>query len=204
MSHQYHWWRLKSRHSFLRGLEAGVELPLSRQVTAGPLVTFLAGRREDDSERLRGLGGMKNTLGYGAFINGQFDAFNTYAKYIQSTRTAYGATLTVGGGYSLALGTQDTVIVGLESSWANNRYMQAYYGVSASQAAASQYGLRTYNATSGLAKARGSVTWSHVISPAFSIVASLGATTLLGDAADSPIIEKPTSFFSTAGLLYHF
>jgi MipA family protein len=75
--------------------------------------------------------------------------------------------------------------------------MQSYFGVSPAQAAASGY--RADAPGAGLRDVRTGATLSYSFNPRTSVTLGLGTSTLLGDAADSPLVQKKTS---ATGLLF--
>jgi MipA family protein len=87
-------------------------------------------------------------------------------------------------------------------TWADRSYMQAYFGVTPAQAAASRFteftpeaGLRAVNVSLG-AEYKCSETWR--------VQAQTGGSRLLGDAKQSPISEKDTALSASLGLAYYF
>lgn len=195
---------VKSGRFFIRGLEAGYAYPVTQQISVGPMITIQRGRDDNDASRLNGLGDIDVTAGLGGFISGQFGAFNTTLKFLQSSRSSYGATIGLDAYYTWQLGAQDRLSFGASTAWGNNKHMQTYFGITPDQAASSKAGLPAYNTSSGMTHVRTALSWTHAINQSFSVLTMLGATTLTGDAKDSPIVERRTSLFSTLGVIYRF
>jgi len=93
-----------------------------------------------------------------------------------------GATLMLPLSESVSLST------GLSATWASSDYMDAFFGVSGAQSARS--GLPVYEASSGIKRAdlKLAATWN--VTEHWFATANAGVGYLLGDAADSPIVES--------------
>lgn len=80
--------------------------------------------------------------------------------------------------------------------------MQTYYGVNASQSAAS--GFTRYDAGAGIYAWSTNLDWTHKLTQRWSVVAGAGVTQLMGDAADSPIVQRKTSPTGSLKVTYSF
>jgi len=87
-------------------------------------------------------------------------------------------------------------------TWADRRYMQAFFGVTSAQAAASRYA--AYDARSGLKSAQLTVDMDMALSRWWHVNATVQAKRLLQDAADSPITEKTTQVSGMVAVLRQF
>jgi MipA family protein len=87
-------------------------------------------------------------------------------------------------------------------TWADRRYMQAYFGVTAAQAAASRFAAFTPEA--GLRAANVSLGAEYKLSESWRVQAQASGSRLLGDAKNSPIAEKDTALSASLGVAYHF
>lgn len=85
----------------------------------------------------------------------------------------------------------------LNLSFADRRYAQAFFGVTPQQSASSGY--QAYAPGRGLYAVGAGLSWSFDLDQRWGLQASLGATRLVGDAADSPIVHRRTH--PTAGLM---
>jgi outer membrane protein len=195
---------VRSKNFYWIGLEGGYAYPLNNMFSIGPLVSLERGRDQDDAGRLRGLGDIDTTMGYGAFVNGRFGGLNVTLKYVQSTKSAYGGRVGLDAFYMWRLGQQDRLTLSASTIWGNNKYMQTNFGVTEAQAATSEAGLQTYNANSGFQHVRVGTTWVHAFNPNWSMLTMVGATSLVGKTKDSPVVEKTTSLYSTVGVIYSF
>jgi outer membrane scaffolding protein for murein synthesis (MipA/OmpV family) len=94
---------------------------------------------------------------------------------------------------------------GVAATVADGNYTGAYFGVSAADAAAT--GLPAYSAGGGLLDVGVSLFASYRISESWSVDGLAGYTVLLGDAADSPLVEdrgQAGQAFAGLGLTWRF
>ena len=94
------------------------------------------------------------------------------------------------------------MILGASLTAAGDRYMQTWYGVSEQQSAASGYPVT--QAGAGLRDVGSSATWRIEANPQWAGFASLGASRLLGPAADSPLTRQRNSWSLSAGIARRF
>ncbi len=98
--------------------------------------------------------------------------------------------------------SKNSVALGLTSSWGTSKYVQTYYGVSASQSAAS--GFTRYDAKSGIYAYSLNMDWTHKFNQEWSVVAATGFTQLAGDARNSPIVQRKASPTGSLMVTYSF
>lgn len=174
----------------------GVNVVDGATVTIGGSVTFLPGYRRRDVPE--GVG----RLSWGA-------GSRLYASF----RTA-GLVATLGGTQGFAGGTKGfvadaslaypvslsrsfTLIPTISTSWASARHNDRYFGVTAHQSNAS--GLPEYRPGGGMHDATASFTASYRLNDRVDLNATIGATRLLGDVSDSPIVVhklRPTGLLA--------
>lgn len=146
-------------------------------------------REESDSPRLRGLGDIDRTVLGSVF--GSYDEkwFSVRAGVLtdiggndQGTRVS----LDLEGKYSVS--DQLALSAGPGLTWADSKYTQTFFGISAAQSASS--GLGSYTASSGVNTIRFGVGADYRLNANWGIGARVTAARLRGDAASSPITEK--------------
>lgn len=113
-----------------------------------------------------------------------------------------GSLLNLGATYKLYNANFVSVNLNASVKYASSSYMQAYFGVSPTQSAAS--GLAAYQPAAGLAMAQVGLTGGFPISREIYIFSSVSVQRLLGDAADSPIVRKKTQPAAFVGAVYSF
>jgi MipA family protein len=87
-------------------------------------------------------------------------------------------------------------------TWADTEYTKTYFGVSPVQA--SRSGFKAYKTKGGLKSGGLELSANYALTKNWAGVISASANQLLGDAADSPIVEKKTQKRFAAGFLYSF
>jgi MipA family protein len=134
----------------------------------------------------------------------QDGAFDASAKYLQSAHSGYGATLALAAKYKLVLDPRDNVAFEADSTFANQKSMQTFFGVTPAQSAHSAAGLPAFSPSAGFKRVSTSATWVHILTPAWSVNGSVGVGRLLGDASASPVTEHSTWIFGGVGVAYSF
>lgn len=90
----------------------------------------------------------------------------------------------------------------VQTTWANTRSAQYYYGISAQQSVAS--GLVVSDVQSGqLFNAEG-LLWSYDLDAKWMLLGSFELRQLRGDALNSPLVQTSSSLYSNIGLAYQF
>ncbi|MGG6108949.1 MipA/OmpV family protein [Pantoea allii] len=176
-------------------------------------LSYRAGRKDHDvdsdslsdgSDYLRGMGDVKGSalgvfgLGYGVadWLNLQLQAEVPFSERNN------GAALHFGINSPLYTSPNNTVTLALTGSWGTDKYMQTYYGVSASQSAASRF--TRYDAGAGVYAWSMNLDWTHKFNEDWSVVAAAGVTQLTGDARNSPIMQRKTSPTGSLLVTYRF
>jgi outer membrane scaffolding protein for murein synthesis (MipA/OmpV family) len=89
-----------------------------------------------------------------------------------------------------------------QAVWADAKSVDSLFGLSAQQAMLT--GLPAFQAGSGWLSTSAGLLWSIDLSPQWIVVGSLEARRLRGDAARSPLTERASNVYVSAGLAYHF
>jgi outer membrane protein len=148
-------------------------------------------RKEGDDPRLHGLGDIKGT-----------ERASVFAAYTYQWLSLRGAlSQDIGGKHQGTLASLDlrgeyrpsdrlTLFAGPGITWADSKHTQTFYGVDATQSAAS--GLPQFTAKSGVESLRLNVGADYRLTPQWTVGALASAGTLRGDAANSPITVRKT------------
>ena len=91
---------------------------------------------------------------------------------------------------------------GGSASWADADYVQAYFGVTAAQAAATTF--RAYTPKAGLRKAELSVGALYALASQWKLQGGVAASLLRGDAAQSPLVARKSGASASLGVAYDF
>lgn len=193
-------------NGWFAGVTNGVGYNFSRTpgLQYGLRVTADFGRKEKRSPVLRGLGDVDPSAEAGAFLNYSIDRefFLTSSVRVGQGEDHRGALLDLGAGYSLELAPGWRLGAGVATTLANADYLQTYFGVNATQSAAS--GLRSYKPSAGLRDVRLNLSSTYRFDPRIGITTALSSTTLLGDAKDSPIVRKKNTIGAVVAVSYAF
>jgi outer membrane scaffolding protein for murein synthesis (MipA/OmpV family) len=166
-------------------------------VEAGPVVTYERGRKDDiENLAVRRLGEIDAAVNAGVFVRKRFDVaggrLGIEAEALVDTGKVHEGTLVnLGLGYDRALNDRWSIGASLAATWADEKYMQTYYGVSSAGARAS--GLAPYAAKSGVEKVELSAALRYRINDRWSALGQGSYGRLVDSAADSPIVAREGS-----------
>lgn len=151
-------------------------------------VGYETGRDQDDNARLNGLGDIDFAATVGAKAAYEWNGVEFYAAVDQTIDGSESLIGTFGVEYSAPVTERLILGVGAEAVVANDKHMQAYFGVNAAQAAAS--GLSEYKPEAGLKRVNVSASATYGLSENWFVRGEAAVGILTGDAADSPIVEE--------------
>jgi len=169
----------------------------------GPLVGWRFDRDEDDADRLDGLGDVDGGIVAGAYAAYRMGAFAPFVSYgHQVTGDDTGGLLRFGAEWRMPIwnGIKYTLQGG--STFADDDFMDAFFSVNAQQAARS--GFNAYDADAGIKDVYLGLNADIPLSQQWSLKMTGMYSRLIGDAADSPIVESEDQFFGGLGLTYRF
>jgi outer membrane protein len=172
---------------------------------AGPLAGWRFDRDDNDAFRLRGLGDVDGGLvlgGYAAYALGPIKPFVSYHYGVTGDDT--GALVRFGAETKAPLGAGVSVTATAGATYADDDYMDAYFSVTPGQSAASLANLDAYDAEAGIKDVFVGFTGDVPLSGPWSLKLAGRYSRLVGDAADSPIVESENQFFGGIGLSYRF
>ena len=170
----------------------------------GVRLTADLGRSESRSTALRGLGNVDARPEIGVFYNYSLSpslALTSSLRY-GSGNDRNGMVVDVGAAYSMVLAPQWRLGLGVTATVANANYMQSYFGVTPAQSARSGYA--PYTASAGLRDLRASAALTYSVTPRIAITTALSASSLQGDAKDSPITRKRSTVNGLVSAFYAF
>ena len=194
-----------SKYVSVRGADdVRIKLLNGDRFDAGPLVGYRFDREEDDGDRLVGLGDVE-----GGFVVGGFARFAimpslhlgvSYHRTV--TGDVDGGQLRFGLEYMTKLSPTVAFSAHTGATYADDDYMDAYFGVTAAQAARSAAGLNAFNAEAGIKDIHFGIGTTIALSQRWSLGLKGRYSRLLGDAADSPVIETEDQFAGWATIKY--
>jgi outer membrane scaffolding protein for murein synthesis (MipA/OmpV family) len=170
----------------------------------GPLVGWRFGRDEDDGRRLEGLGDVDGGLVAGGYMAYRLGLLKPFLSYHHQVTGDGGAVLRLGteATTSFGRGTEVTATVG--ASWADDDYMKAYFSVTPGQAATSVAGLGVFDAEAGFKDVYAGLTVTVPIDEAWRLRLGARYALLVGDAADSPVVESEHQLSGSLAISYRF
>jgi MipA family protein len=151
-------------------------------------VGYEGGRDEDDADRLNGLGDIDFAATVGAKASYTWNGFEVYATIDQTIDGSESLIGTIGAEYQAPVTERLILGAGVEAVIANDKHMEAYFGVNAAQAARS--GLPEYKAEAGFKRVNVSASATYMLSENWLVRGEASLGILTGDAADSPIVEE--------------
>ena len=161
-------------------------------------------RQESDDPRFAGLGDVDGSVELMLFADYQFGRFNISLEGAQGLNSSGhgGFSTTLSFEYGQRIFTNYQVQGGPFISFGDEKYVNAFYGVTEAQAAASVY--EPYDVGAGFHKAGFKVNVITFIGPRIGVYVLGLYNRLLSDAADSPLIETRDSVMALAGVAYKF
>ncbi|MEM6781733.1 MAG: MipA/OmpV family protein [Pseudomonadota bacterium] len=179
----------------------GVEVDFftSRAFDLGPIVRYNGGRNDVEDDVVDRLNDVDETIEAGAFIGAgtQLSSLGIDAPGSVSGRVTYlqdiideghgGYTVGVSGSYQVPVHDKTMLISTLGTTYASDDYVESLFDVSAAESG--RTGLQQFSGESGFKDVSLSFVLNHRLNEDWS-VAGIGAySRLLGDPADSPIVE---------------
>ncbi|QJQ05447.1 MipA/OmpV family protein [Undibacterium parvum] len=181
----------------------GLQYELPSKVQYGSALGIDVGRKESHSRALAGMGDVERKAVFVSFIRAAItDQFSINSSVqIGSGNEHKGALLKLGAAYAIPLNSSMQVSLNVDSTLANDSYMENYFGVSATQASTSRY--RVYKASSGLRDVSVGVRLSYQINHDWSVLAAVSSTSLASAAKDSPLALQANTQQVLFGVTYN-
>lgn len=200
--------RLDYDGKLFAGLRDGVGLVLVDQgdLKAGPRMFYRFGREANDSAALTGLQDIDDAIELGGFMSyvwRQWEITATLGRDVSDAHDGW-----VGEGkmmYEMQVSPELKVKFGPSATWANQNYMRSFYGVTATESAAT--GLRAYDPKSGFRDVTLGVEGEYSLDADWSLNFEARLSKILQDAADSPLVEDrgdDLQLFIGGGAKYNF
>jgi outer membrane scaffolding protein for murein synthesis (MipA/OmpV family) len=182
-----------------------------RNFRIGGGLTYNFGREDGDSgrlfgngdNRLAGLGKIDKALGLRVFASQRlaFINFDVAATKFTGANNK-GTEMNFGASVPLPLGGKFMVSPHVRATWANDAYMQTYFGVTPLQASRSIF--PAFNAGAGVKDVQGGVNLVYRMNRHWFLLGDVSVTRLMGDAARSPISISDTSIGAMTMIGYRF
>jgi len=189
---------------FIGPLGIGIAAVRWNGFRAGPVLGFERGRYASDDPRLAGLGDISTGITAGVFAGysrGPLAISATARQAISHSTNGLSALLQVDWRRAFP-GVRTLVTAGPDLEFGDGNYERTWFGISPEQSTTS--GLPEYAPRGGINRVglHAAVTYrasQHLVLRFFA-----GLSDIIGDAAQSPIVERRTRISVGAGIAYHF
>jgi outer membrane protein len=179
------------------GLSLRANVSPLKFIEFGPVLSYTFGRdNEVENQKVKRMREIDAAISAGAFIRVPFfevmDKTDELAFDLQATSdvsdTSDGSTFSFGPSYSFSPIENLRLGVSASATYATDDYNQTYFGVDADNAARS--GLAVYKAEGGFKDVGLMLNANYALNESWGITGIAGYKQLIGDAADSPIVDK--------------
>jgi outer membrane scaffolding protein for murein synthesis (MipA/OmpV family) len=170
---------------------------------AGFGLTYDIGREHNAATRLAGTGNIDPAPVVKGFAQYMFVPVVLSMDVKQALTSYQGLTADIGAYMPIVGNETIQVFVGPEVTFADSRYMQAYFGVNP-QNRDSQSRFRNYSASAGIKDAKLGVNAMYHFDDHWFVDATLGGERLLGSAAGSPIVDDKWGWSAAGTVNYTF
>lgn len=198
--------------SFVLGTQGALWLPVQTQALSfGAGLSYDRGRTETDDEPLRpgsselaGMGELASTTEGVLMGSLTLANVNTTLAVNRALRDkGHGGThATLAIKRPIALGHGWTFSPMIGTQWADQKYMQAYFGVTPEQAARTSFS--AYRPRAGLRSANLGASLEYAASRRWALNAGVVRQRWLGDAAQSPLVQTREQTIAAAGAAYQW
>jgi outer membrane scaffolding protein for murein synthesis (MipA/OmpV family) len=182
----------------------GINILRGKTYRAGIAVGYELGRDEDVSGRLRGLGNVGAAPEVRLFAEGVVLPFVLTADLRRALGGNEGLIGDIGA-YMPVVGRKDLIVfVGPSVTFADDRYMQSYFGISTAQAAASAAHYPVYHAQAGFKNFGVGASAIYFLTPHWFLDGDLSLERLISSAGTSPIVQNRNQFAASMIVGYQF
>lgn len=175
-------------------------------ITAGPHAALRMGRFEEDDDDLKGMGDIDGAVDAGVFLGFSSGPWLVGLDMYHDVYNDDGGSRIRGSvGRSFELARNLGLTLRADTTWADSDYMSTNFGVASQQSASS--GMRAYDPGAGFKDVGLEAAFRWNLTPFWELDATTGFHRLVGDAADSPLVEdrgSPNQFTQTFTLRYRF
>ena len=164
----------------------------SQEWNAGPLLRYRPERNDVENDQVDAMEKVDAAIEVGGFLSYNLPDWTFSLSAAQDIAGGHdGLVLDLGAGYRYKLQADTTLTLNGQMTFASSDYMEAYFSVD--QGDHIRSGLSTYTADAGLKDIGFGCAVQHVFARHWSVVGVLKYTRLLGDAADSPVVDDAGS-----------
>ncbi len=188
----------------LEGLTLRANLLPNDMWNFGPVVRYRMGREDVEDSAVDRMRDIDDSWEVGAFAKVAIDNWNVRLDMVKDIADGHdGYLIGIHAGYTLFRDSFWRVSAGASATYADDNYMDTYFSVDENNSARS--GLDTYEAEAGFKDIGVTLSASYSISRNWGVMGIMGYKRLLGDAEDSPIVDKegsPDQLIGSLALTY--
>ena len=189
-------------------LEGGAQMALTKGITLGGQIAYEGGRDSEASDFLKRHKLASIPVSASLGVHAEWDTnlgpapVNVLLRYRQEAKSERGAqtdlraTIGIYGGDNLKLG------LFAQTTWANAKSNQAYYGITTAQAAST--GLAAYSSAAGMTNSAAGLLWSYDLSAQWLLQGSVESRQFSTQLRNSPLTQVRNNSYASAGLAYRF
>ena len=190
----------------LLGLNLRANLIPDKMWNLGPVYNYRGERDDVDNSAVDDMKKVSDANELGIFGGFNIDNWFVSLSFLADTGNAHeGWYSELKGGYNWIINPSWALSIGASTTYADDDYMQTYFGVSGQDA--SRSGLDRYNADSGIKDVGIDLGVNWIITQSWSAKGIASYTQLVGDADDdSPVVDEGSEgqFFGAALVVYTF
>lgn len=162
---------------------------LNDRIEFGPLLQWRPERDDVDSDQVDNLKKVDDAFEAGFFLTGIWGPWRATMEFAADVSGEHdGFLVTLGGDYKTDINQSLEMTFGASMTYASDNYMETYFQIDSGNRGTST--LPDYSADDGEIKDIGlRVVTDYKINPRWTVSGTLAYTHLLGDAADSPIVD---------------
>ncbi len=159
---------------------------------AGLIARYRPERDDVDNDRVDRMKKVDDALELGGFAAYRIDSWMFSLALLGDVADAHdGYLVELGTSYIYSLSADSNMTLFVSANYADDDYMDTYFGVSAADSVRS--GLQTFNADSGFKDVGLGLLYETEFSRHWNLLAGFKYSRLLGDAADSPLVDDEGS-----------
>ncbi|MGK2909146.1 MAG: MipA/OmpV family protein [Sphingobium sp.] len=187
---------------FFANLRNGIGVaPIDTEaLTIGASAVFVQGIRRRDLPE--GIGKVSDAAGARLFASLRTGGFVATLGGTRAFGGTKGTIVDASLSYPAQISSRFTLIPTIGTTWADRKHSDRYFGITSAESLAS--GLPGFDAGSGFKDISGALTASYRLTDHITLSATGVVTSLLGDAKDSPLVEKKTQPSGILALAYSF
>ena len=189
-------------------LEGGVRVELAPGLHAGAQLAYEPGRSSSESDFLKNhsVPDVDRGASFGAHLEWDHTfgpmPITLLARVRQHTDSDRGAHVDFRRSAGIYRSGRFAAGVFMQETWANTKSTGSFYDITPQQSVATS--LPAFSAKSGWLFASFGALWSVDLNRDWVVVGSMESRHLLGDASRSPLAERGSNYYTSAGLAYRF